>query len=150
MLQPLPGSTNGQEGSSWATHCCPPGERGGGKRSHDAQLATLPPSWDPETEEITLLVKFWVPLASGPTAEQKQKILHPVLLRGREWCGHNLPMSSLLPLWVAHLRASCTCGCRQVWRGPGRAGHPACDWLQDAAWWKAAAAAWERPRRRAG
>ncbi len=43
MLQPLPGSMNGQKGSSWeptAARClC---ERGGGKRSRDAQLATLP------------------------------------------------------------------------------------------------------------
>ncbi len=108
---------------------------------HSSQLS---PSWDPETEETALLVKFWVPLASGPTAEQKQKIIHPALLRGRERCGHHLPMSSLLPLWVARLRASCTC--RQVWRGPGRAGRPACDRLHDAAWWKAAVAAMSRLR----
>ncbi len=109
---------------------------------HSSQLS---PSWDPVTEETALfLLKFWVPLASGPTAEQKQKILHPALLRGRERCGHHLPMSSLLPLWVARLRASCTRACCQVWQGPGRAGRPACDRLHDAAWWKAATAAWER------
>ncbi len=90
-------------------------------------------------------MKFWVPLASGPTAEQN-KILHPALLRGRERCSHHLPMSSLLPLWVARLRASWTWACRQVWRGHGRAGRPACDRLHNAAWWKAAAAAWERRR----
>ncbi len=44
----------------------------------------------------------------------KQKILHPALLRGREWCSHHLPTSSLLHPWVARLRASCTL---QVWRG---------------------------------
>ncbi len=68
----------------------------------------------------------------------KQKILHPALLRGREWCSHHLPMSSLLHLRVARLRASCTCAYRQVWRGPGRAGRPVCDQLHAAAWFKAA------------
>ncbi len=33
---------------------------------------TLPPLEDPETEETALLLKFWVPLAAGPAAEQKQ------------------------------------------------------------------------------
>ncbi len=61
----------------------------------------------------------------------KQRILHPALLRGREWCGHHLPTSSSLHLWVARLRASCTCACRLVWRGPGRAGRPVCDRLHD-------------------
>ncbi len=80
----------------------------------------------------------------------KQRILHPALLRGREWCGHHLPTSSSLHLWVARLRASCTCACRRVWRGPGRAGRPVCDRLHDAARWKAAAAAWERGRPQGG
>ncbi len=89
-------------------------------------------SWDPETEETAPLLKFWVPLAAGPAAEKKktkQRILHPALLRGREWCGHHLPTSSSLHLWVARLRASCTCACRRVWRGPGRAGRSVCDRL---------------------
>ncbi len=80
----------------------------------------------------------------------KQKILHPALLRGREWRSHHLPLSSLLHLRVARLRASCTCAYRQVWRGPGRAGRPVCDRLHDAAWWKAAAAARERGRPQRG
>ncbi len=43
---------------------------------------------------------FWT---SGRT-KIKQNILHQALLS--EWCGHYLPMSSLLHLWVAHLRAT--------------------------------------------
>ncbi len=82
--------------------------------------------------------------------KMKQRILHPALLRGREWCGHHLPTSSSLHLWVTRLRASCTCACRRVWRGPGRAGRPVCDRLHDAARWKAAAAAWERGRPQGG
>ncbi len=79
----------------------------------------------------------------------KQKILHPALLRGREWCGHHLPMSSLLHLWVARLRASCTCAYRQVWRGPGRA--PRRCLVEGCCGCTGAGAAAEgRPRRRAG
>ncbi len=56
--------------------------------------------------------------------------------------GVNMQPNTLL--WGRErLRASCTCAYRQVWRGPGWAGYPACDRLYDAAWWKAAAAAWE-------
>ncbi len=39
---------------------------------------------------------------------------------------------------------------KTVWRGPGRAGRPACDRLHDAARWKAAAAAWEWGRPEGG
>ncbi len=74
----------------------------------------------------------------------KQKIIHPALLWGRERCTHHLPTSSLLHPWVARLRVSCSCAYHQVWRGPGWAGHPACDRLHNAAWWKVPAAAWER------
>ncbi len=48
--------------------------------NHSSSLSS---SLDPETEETALLLMFWVPLADGPAAEQKQKkqkILHQVLL----------------------------------------------------------------------
>ncbi len=131
MLPPLPGSTNGQEGCSWATTCClAREEEGSDPVMHSSQLS---PSRDPETEETALKLSFGYRWLLGQR-RNKNKILHPALLRGRERCSHHLPMSSLLPLWVARLRASCTCACRQVWRGPGRAGRPACDRLHDAAW----------------
>ncbi len=89
----------------------PTGERRGGKRTRDAQLATLlllrPRDWGNRSSIEVLVNKN----------KTKQKIIHPALLRGREWCGHHLLMSSLLHLWVSHLRASCTCTCCQVWRG---------------------------------
>ncbi len=80
----------------------------------------------------------------------KLNILYPALLLGREWCVHHLPMSSVLHLRVARLRASCTyAGCR-VWRGPGRTWSPACDRLHNVVWWKAAAVAWERGQPQGG
>ncbi len=131
------------EGCSWATTCClAREEEGSDPVMHSSQLS---PSRDPETEETALKWSFGYRWLLGQW-RNKNKIVHPALLRGRERCSHHLPISSLLPLWVARLRASCTCACRHVWRGPGRAGRPACDRLHDAAWWKAAAAAWERRR----
>ncbi len=59
----------------------------------------------------------------------KQKILHPALLRGKEWRVHHLPKSSSLHLWVACLRASCSFAYCQVWKGPGWAGWLPCEWL---------------------
>ncbi len=82
--------------------------------------------------------------ASIKKKKKLNKTLHSALLRRREWCSHHLPTSSLLHLWIAHLRASCICACRQIWWGPEWAGRPACNRLLDAAWWKAPAAAWER------
>ncbi len=71
VLQPLPGSTNGQEGCSWATHCCllASEEEGSVSVMHSPPLSS---SRDPETEETALLVMFWVPLAAGPAGEHKQ------------------------------------------------------------------------------
>ncbi len=59
-----------------------------------------------------------------PVAEKKkkQRILHPALLRGREWCVHHLPKSQHLHPWVIRLRSACSYACRLVWRGPGWAG----------------------------
>ncbi len=45
---------------------------------------------------------------------------------------------------VPRPRASCSWLCRPSWRGPGRAGDPAYDWLHGAAWVEAVAAARER------
>ncbi len=97
--------------------------------------------------ETALLLKIWVPLAVGPAAEQKereQRIYHPALLRGKERCSHHLLKSSPNHLRVARPRASCSWLCRPSWRGPGRAGDPAYDWLHGAAWVEAVAAARER------
>ncbi len=44
-------------------------EEGSDPVMHGTPLSS---SWDPETEETALLLKFWVPLAAGPAAEQKQ------------------------------------------------------------------------------
>ncbi len=122
VLQPLPGSTNGQNGSSWA----PTAARWRERRREAIPWCTARNSPPLGTQRLRklLLVKFWVPLASGPMAEQEQNILHPALLRGRERCGHHLPMSSLLTLWVACLRASSTCACPRTPK-----------WLHHRGWW---------------
>ncbi len=109
-----------------------PGKRGGGKWSRDARYTTL----------LLLRPRDWGNCSF-------------IEVLGTAGCcpgggSHHLPTSSSLHLWVARLRASCTCACRRVWRGPGRAGRPACDRLHDAAWWKAAAAAWEWGRPQGG
>ncbi len=53
VLLPLPGSTNGQEECSWATHCCllAREEEGSDPVMHGSPLSS---SWDPETEETAL------------------------------------------------------------------------------------------------
>ncbi len=70
VLPPIPGSTNGQEGCSWATTCClAREEEGSDPVMHGSPLSS---SWDPEIEETAPLLMFWVPLAAGPALEQKQ------------------------------------------------------------------------------
>lgn len=60
-----------------------------------------------EEGEIALPMKMWVPLAVRPAAEQNQKILHPALLRGREWRSlRHLLKSSSPHLRVARVRAA--------------------------------------------
>ncbi len=51
------------------SHCLAREEEGSDPVMHGTPLSS---SWDPETEETALLLKFWVPLAAGPAAEQKQ------------------------------------------------------------------------------
>ncbi len=66
---------------------------------------------NPEEKEIVLSLRKWVPLALGPTAEQKQmkqRILIPALPRGKERrCSRRLlKKSKLQHLRVARIRAA--------------------------------------------
>ncbi len=152
-VQHLPGSTAGQGVQerlgcpSRTARCCPLATE---EVDESGEVLLLPllsePSSDPEMTETALLLKMWVPLAAGPAAEQKEKqrIYHPALLRGKERCSHHLLKSSPNHLRVARPRASCSWLCRPSWRGPGRAGDPAYDWLHGAAWVEAVAAVRER------
>ncbi len=72
-------------------------------------------------------------LSAPGNRRKKQRIYHPALLRGKERCSHHLLKSSPNHLRVARPRASCSWLCRPSWRGPGRAGDPAYDWLHSSA-----------------
>ncbi len=63
---------------------------------------------NPEEKEIALSLRRWVPLALGPAAEQKQKILLTALHRGKERrCSRRLLRKSKLQhLRVARVRAA--------------------------------------------
>ncbi len=66
----------------------------------------------------------WEKASRGPVAEQnkrKQKIIHPALLRGKEWCGHHLLKSRIQRLRVARLRDAACPGISQAWQGRRRA-----------------------------
>ncbi len=103
------------------------------------------PSWDPEKKETALFLRFWVPLAGEPVAEQNKKreqnILHPALLRGKEWCGHHLLKSRIQRLRVARLRNAACPGASRAWQGQRRAAPLSCGQLHAVAVVKAAAEA---------
>ncbi len=86
--------------------------------------------------------------------KRKQKILHPALLRGKEWCGHHLLKSRIQRLRVARLRDAACPGASRAWQGRRRAAPVSCSQLHAAAVVQAAVvaeleAAGGRPRRRA-
>ncbi len=72
VLQPLPGSTNGQEECSWATHCCllAREEEGSDPVMHGSPLSF---SWDPETEKSLL---YWCFGYGTILTTHNNKILH--------------------------------------------------------------------------
>ncbi len=80
VLQPLPGSTNGQEECSWATHCCllAREEEGSDPVMHGSPLSF---SWDPETEKSLL---YWCFGYGTILTTHNNKILHLALHRGTE------------------------------------------------------------------
>ncbi len=69
VLQPLAGSTNGQEECSWATHCCllTREKEGSDPVMHGSPLSS---SWDPETKEIALLLMFGQPVVEQNKIKQ--------------------------------------------------------------------------------
>ncbi len=101
-----------------------PGERGRGKWTRDARFTTLlllrPRDWG-NCSFIDVLGTAGCWASGGTETKRNKRFSTRPSLRGREWRSHHLPLSSLLHLRVARLRASCTCAYRQVWRGPGRA-----------------------------
>ncbi len=100
----------------------------------ETRSRTLPssPSWDPEEKETALLLKFWVPTWRNRT-KRKQKILHPALLRGKEWCSHHLLKSRIQRLRVARLRDAACPGASRAWQGRRRAAPVSCGQLHAAA-----------------
>ncbi len=77
VVQHSPGSTAGQGAREKASRprtgpCCPLAKReGDGNVETGSRALPSSPSWDPEKKE-TALMKFWVPLARGPVAEQNK------------------------------------------------------------------------------
>ncbi len=147
----LPGSKAGQGVREKTSHprtgpCCPLA-KGEGDGSVETGSRALPssPSWDPEKKETALFLRFWVPLAGEPVAEQNKKreqnILHPALLRGKEWCGHHLLKSRIQRLRVARLRNAACPGASRAWQGQRRAAPLSCGQLHAVAVVKAAAEA---------
>ncbi len=78
VLQPLIGSTNGQEECSWATNCCLL-EREEEVSYPVLHSLPLPSSWDPETDKPLLYLCFG---SASSGTKQNNKILHPALPRG--------------------------------------------------------------------
>ncbi len=65
--------------------------------------------------------------------KRKQKILHPALLRGKEWCSHHLLKSRIQRLRVARLRDAACPGASRAWQGRRRAAPVSCGQLHAAA-----------------
>ncbi len=80
-------------------------------------------------------------MAGGRTEQKGNKILHPALLQGKEWCGHHLLKSRIQRLRVARLRDAACPGASQAWQGRRRAAPLSCGQLHAAAVVKAAASA---------
>ncbi len=73
--------------------------------------------------------------------KRKQKILHPALLQGKEWCGHHLLKSRIQRLRVARLRDAACPGASRAWQGQRQAATLSCGHLHAAAVVKAASVA---------
>ncbi len=144
VVRHSPGSMTGQGVREKALRprtgpCCPLA-KGEGDGSVETGSRALPssPYWDPEEKETAL---FEVLGTTGNRTKRKQKILHPALPRGKEWCGHHLLKSRIQRLRVARLRnAACLCPC-QAREAPGQAAPLSYGQLQAAAVVKAAAVA---------
>ncbi len=114
--------------------CCPLAKRGGrecgDEVSYTAILALLGPGGKGNCSFIEVL---------GTTdpgrnrTKRKQKILHPALLRGKEWCSHHLLKSRIQRLRVARLRDAACPGASRAWQGRRRAAPVSCGQLHAAA-----------------
>ncbi len=103
----------------WTGHCCPLA-KGEGDGSMETVSRALPssPSWDPEKKETALFLRFWVPLARGPEAEQNKeetKDYPPGPPPGKEWCSHHLLKSRIQRLRVARLSDAAFPGASWAW-----------------------------------
>ncbi len=118
---------------------CYPLAMGEGDGSVETASRELPssPSWDPEKMETAHRPRGqW-----RNRTKRKQKIHHPALLRGKEWCGHHLLKSRIQRHRVARLRDAACPSASWAWQGRRQAAPLSCGQLHAVAVVKAAAVA---------
>ncbi len=103
--------------------------KGEGDGSVETVSRALPssPSWNPEKGKCFFFLGFGYHCLGGQwrnRTKMKQKILHPALLRGKEWCSHHLLKSRIQRLLVARLRDAACLGASRAWQGRRR--YPRC------------------------
>ncbi len=103
----------------------PTGERRGGRECGDCHPRPLG-----TRKKVTVFFFFlgfgyhWLGGQWRNRTKMKQKILHPALLRGKEWCSHHLLKSRIQRLRVARLRDAACPGASRAWQGRRR--YPRC------------------------
>ncbi len=115
----------------------PTGEERGGREcgdkvSYTAILALLGPGGKGNCSFIEVLGTT-DPGQWRNRTKRKQKILHPALLRGKEWCGHHLLKSRIQRLRVDRLRDAACPGASRAWQGRRWAAPVSCGQLHAAA-----------------
>ncbi len=115
ILTELPGSQTGLARGAWGGMSSPnrtllaTGKMGRGREwGSRASHTVVPWTWEPGGKRNCSFLRKWVPLALGPAAEQKRKILLPALHQGKERrCSRRLLRKSKFQhLRVARVRAA--------------------------------------------